>query len=92
MGGIPLIYVFTMLIFKFESHPLAVKIFDRFIAVVPIVNPILAIYFVKHYREAVLKALCCCFAKRHHGNKVTSAQMTTASRDEEPNSSNPYLS
>jgi hypothetical protein len=63
MGGLPLFCLCFVMIFKLDSFTLLVEIFDRFLAVVPIINPILAIYVVKHYRDAVFNLIFGCFKK-----------------------------
>lgn len=79
MGGLPLVYILVMAMLRIDSLPMAVEIFDRILSLVPIVNPILAIYFVKHYRQTVASIFFCCEAKDE--NKVTSVQTTNVAHD-----------
>ncbi|KAI6189392.1 hypothetical protein M3Y97_00003100 [Aphelenchoides bicaudatus] len=79
MGGLPLVYILFMAMLKIDSLPWAVEAFDRILALVPIVNPILAIYFVKHYRQTVASFFFCCSPEQT--NQVTTVHTTNPTHD-----------
>lgn len=73
MGGLPLVYIFVMAILRIDSHSMIVSTFDRCLSFVSIINPVLAIYFVKPYRDTIKRVFWCpCKAD----NQVSAIQET----------------